>query len=109
MNSEYIEYCEDEVKMEIKSEVEDLEPSQNKNSTEYFEENGKENTVDEKNPNTNLVTYTCDICSKTYKFKRILKRHIASVHEKVKYPCNQCDKHFTQRGDVKRHVESVHE
>ena len=38
-----------------------------------------------------------------------LKRHIESVHEKVKYPCNQCEKQFTVKRDVKRHVKSVHE
>ena len=38
-----------------------------------------------------------------------LKRHIESVHEKVKYPCNQCEKQFTQQGNLRKHIESVHE
>ena len=35
---EYIEYCEDEVKMEMKPEDDDLEISQNRKYSEYFEE-----------------------------------------------------------------------
>ena len=42
MTSEYIEYCGDDFKMEIKSEVENSEVSQNRKYAEYFEEDVKE-------------------------------------------------------------------
>ena len=48
--AEYIEYCQDEIKMEIKQEDDDLELSQNRKHSEYFEEDVKEDIVDEKNP-----------------------------------------------------------
>ena len=35
---EYVEYCEDEVKREIKSEDNDLDLSQKRKSSDYFEE-----------------------------------------------------------------------
>ena len=60
--TEYIEYCEDEVKMEIKSEDDYMELSQNRKYSEYFEEDVKEEIVDEKNPPSNLVKHVCDIC-----------------------------------------------
>ena len=84
MTPEYIEYCEDEVKMEIKSEIEGLELSENRKYAEYFEEDLKEEVIDEQNTHANLVTYMCDICSKTNKSKRILKSHIQKVYEKIK-------------------------
>ena len=37
-----------------------------------------------------------------------LKRHIESVHEKVKYSCDQCDYKATTQGLLKRHIVSVH-
>ena len=84
MTSEYIEYCGDDFKMEIKSEVEGFELSENRKYAEYFEGDIKEEIVDEKNSHAKSVTYMCDICSKTNKSKRILKSHIQKVHEKIK-------------------------
>ena len=60
----------------IKSEVEGFELSENRKYAEYFEGDIKEEIVDEKNSHAKSVTYMCDICSKTYKSKRILKTHI---------------------------------
>ena len=97
--AEYIEYCEDEIKMEIKSEDDYLELSQNRKYSEYFEEDVKEEIVDEKNPVSILVKYKCDICSKSYKSKRTLTRHIQSVHKGLKYPCDQCVYQATRKGD----------
>ena len=35
--TEYIEYCEDDIKIEIKPEDDDLELSENRKYSEYFE------------------------------------------------------------------------
>ena len=89
--TEYIEYCEDEVKREIKQDHHDLEIFQSRNS-EYFEEDVKEDIVDEKKQDSIMVQNNiCNICSKCYKSKRNLKTHIESIHEKVKYPGNLCE------------------
>ena len=87
---EYIEYFENEVKMEIKSEDDDLELFQNRKHSEYFEEDVKEEIVDEKNPDSILVKHECDICYKSYKYRVSLTKHIQSVHKGLKYPCTQC-------------------
>ena len=61
--TEYIEYCEDEVKREIKQEHHDLEIFQSRNS-EYFEEDVKGDIVDEKNQDSIMVQNNkCNICS----------------------------------------------
>ena len=78
--TEYIEYCEDEVKREIKQEHHDLEIFQSRNS-EYFEEDVKEDIVDEKNQHSIMVQNNiCDICSKSYKSKIILNN--SEIHIK---------------------------
>ena len=96
--SEYIEYCEEELKIEIKPEDNDLLLSESRKYYEYFEEDVKEEIDDEKNLDSCLLKHMCDICSKCYVFKSSLKIHIQSVHQKVKYPCNHCRKQFTVKG-----------
>ena len=88
--TEYIEYCEDEIKTEIKPGVDDKKLSQKINYSEYFKEDVKEEIEDEMEPQSNLVKHLCDICSKTYKSKDTLKEHMQSVHRGQKYPCDQC-------------------
>ena len=84
------EELQDEIKMEIKAADENTKLSQKRKYSEYFEEDVKEEVVDEKEPQSNLVRHLCDICSKSYKSKGALAKHIQSLHEKVKYPCDQC-------------------
>ena len=64
--TEYIEYCEDEVKMEVKSEDDDLELFQNTKYAEYFEEDLKEETVDKKSPQSNLRKHNYMYKSKSH-------------------------------------------
>ena len=48
----------------------------------------------------------CSICKQTF---HNLKRHIESVHEKLKkYQCNACGKKFYQKSHLNEHIESVH-
>ena len=135
--SEYIEYCEEEVKMVSKSEDDDFEFFQTRNFPEYFEEDLKEEIEDENYPDTKLIRHTCDICIKSYASARSLTNHIQSLHkgrkypcdlctyqamrkdhliahiqclhEKVKYSCNQCEYKATRQSSLKTHIESVHE
>ena len=107
--SEYIEYCDDDVKMEIKSEIQDEELFHNRKYAEYFEEDVKEEIVDKKNSHSKVVTSTCNICSKSFKSNRNLSQHIQSVHKGLKYPCNLCEYKATKKGYLKTHIESVHE
>ena len=45
------------------------------------------------------VKYFCDLCNK----------HVKSFHKRVKYSCDQCGKQFTQQGNLKTQIQSVHE
>ena len=52
----------------------------------------------------------CDICSKKFKGKSYLLRHISEVHGgEKKNKCNFCDKNFTQSGSLKTHIQRTHE
>ena len=74
---------------------------------EYFEEDVKMEINDKKR--IHLVNHKCDICSKDFKSKSVLRKHIQAVHEEIKYPCNRCEFKSTQKGNLQTHIESVHE
>ena len=45
-----------------------------------------------------------------FSHKSLLKKHVASVHEKNKqFKCEICEKPFYQKGLLKRHISTVHE
>ncbi|XP_064628194.1 transcription factor hamlet-like isoform X4 [Lineus longissimus] len=48
---------------------------------------------------------TCDICQKQYAEIYDLKRHIASVHDKIRYPCPECQKQFRSKYSLQRHLD----
>ena len=51
----------------------------------------------------------CKTCSKAFQGKHNLKRHIETVHYKMKaFECNICSVAFGQRGSLETHVNSVH-
>ena len=95
--------------MEIKPEDDGFDLSPNRKYSEYFEEDVKEEIVDEKNPDTILVKHLCNICSKNYKSKRTLTLHIQSVHKGLKYPCDQCVYQALSKANLWTHIRSVHE
>ena len=52
----------------------------------------------------------CPVCRKEYAKKNNLKRHIETVHEKLRpYPCEQCGEAFSERAILREHVGQVHE
>ena len=54
-------------------------------------------------------TVICEICQKSYKAKHILAWHIRTAHvDEKRYPCSQCDHQATSKPHLKRHIESVH-
>jgi uncharacterized C2H2 Zn-finger protein len=57
----------------------------------------------------NIKTITCTHCEKSFKCRRDLKRHMNSVHLKMKiFPCLQCDKKFAEKHHVEKHVRGRH-
>ena len=52
----------------------------------------------------------CSQCGKVLYDKHCLRRHEASVHQKVKpFPCPHCTKRFSGRSDLAAHVTTVHQ
>ena len=114
-SNEYIEHFKDDG---VKQQIE---------CNEYFEEDSKKDIVlreeevfeYEASRKSTLkkhiesvhekVKYPCNLCEYKATTTGSLKSHIESVHEKVKYPCHLCEYKATKHSDVKKHIESVHE
>ena len=75
----------------------------NVDCAEYFEEDVKENIVDEEK-----VKHPCNQCEHKASTKRHLKIHIESVHEKIKYSCNLCEYKATTQSSLKSHNQRKH-
>ena len=55
---------------------------------------------------------TCSICGKSFSCDKNLKRHISTVHEKIKpFKCevDSCLTTFVDKNGQKKHIENVHE
>lgn len=49
--------------------------------------------------------FKCNICDKSFNYKRILQSHIQSVHQNLRpFDCSFCDKRFNLKHDMKLHV-----
>ncbi|XP_068084000.1 zinc finger protein 740-like [Anabrus simplex] len=48
--------------------------------------------------------YSCDSCCKSFKTRRILKRHILIHNEKRPFSCTMCDKTFVTNYSLKGHL-----
>jgi len=54
--------------------------------------------------------YVCAECGHGFRRMYELKRHIDSVHLRIRnYPCEICGKRFSQAGHVRVHIQTVHE
>ena len=54
-------------------------------------------------------THKCDLCNKGFSSKDRLRRHVTTVHEKLKnYKCTYCETAYGQKGDLNRHIRKVH-
>ena len=52
----------------------------------------------------------CDQCQKRFSENFLLKRHVLSVHKKIKnFSCETCRKAFFAKSDLKAHTLSVHQ
>ena len=50
----------------------------------------------------------CDICNKLFSNKSNLRKHIKSVHEKMKFKCEICTKNFTRKDNLLSHKRNIH-
>ena len=52
--------------------------------------------------------HSCPKCDKYFSGGASLRRHVSSIHEKLKFKCQHCDKSFTQPTWLRYHTESAH-
>ena len=66
-------------------------------SSEYIKHQNIENTSEK---------FACELCSKTFKYKKGLARHVNSEHMEVKtrFPCESCSKTFKYKQDLAVHI-----
>ena len=51
----------------------------------------------------------CHLCEATFKRKGDFKRHLKTIHEKLKrFECKKCEKEFVLEHYLKRHVNQMH-
>ena len=76
------------------------------------ENHPKESSMDtneQKIPNTQRKNTKCTLCSKNFRSNSHLKRHVDSVHEKLKkHECDICEKKYYQKSHLKEHVQTAH-
>ena len=54
--------------------------------------------------------FKCSLCDKTFEFKRNLKIHHESVHEKkLKYKCTICNKQYNHELSLNHHIKKIHQ
>lgn len=54
-------------------------------------------------------SYKCDQCSKSYKTKTNLNRHIRyECNKERQFVCNYCSKKFTQKSSLEYHIQRKH-
>ena len=88
--TESIEVQSSEVKQDLPSEQ-----HKNKTSTKQF--NNK--SVKKSDEKSTKLTFTCNVCIKTFGRKDHLNRHIMHVHEGVRsHQCKVCGKSFHEKG-----------
>ena len=44
----------------------------------------------------------CNLCTKAFSNQSNLRKHIKSVHEKMKFKCEICGKEFSQKDNLQR-------
>ena len=50
----------------------------------------------------------CNLCNKLFSNQSNLRKHIRSVHEKMKFTCEICGKEVSRKDKLQRHKLSVH-
>ena len=54
--------------------------------------------------------YPCNLCEKTFSYKKGLQKHVKYVHDKVKnFCCEICSKTFGRKEHLTRHFKDIHE
>ena len=53
-------------------------------------------------------SFLCDICSKTFKEKKSLRRHMKSHDSSIKYKCTSCTQYFKSEDDFQKHRNDRH-
>ena len=56
------------------------------------------------------LVYKCERCEQIFSKETNLKKHINTVHKKIKaFSCQICQKSFTAKHNLEQHISTIHE
>ena len=86
-----------------------LEPNLKWENEENYTNEVSMNTISENISDPVKKSPECTLCGKTFRSKGHVKRHVESVHEKLKkFQCDVCEKKYYQKSHLKEHIQYVH-
>ena len=50
-----------------------------------------------------VIIYECEQCESKFRQKKLLTKHVKTVHGSEEFPCPTCGKVFNQKSNMKRH------
>ncbi|XP_070505290.1 zinc finger protein 91-like [Chironomus tepperi] len=53
--------------------------------------------------------FICDICGSQFSYKFTARKHMESIHKKIRYECEMCNKTFTSKNTLYTHIKVVHQ
>ena len=56
-----------------------------------------------------IKPFLCDDCGKSFSGKGKLSTHVLAVHKGIRFDCNQCDKSFSRKCHLRTHFKIMHE
>ena len=60
------------------------------------------------NPSSNVYTFVCLMCDKTFKYKNSLSKHFKAMHTEMEFRCDVCGNVFNYMSNLKRHKDMTH-
>ena len=55
-----------------------------------------------------MADFTCDICTRSFKLRIELKKHMEEKHDAIEFSCDACQRKFISNDDLDAHKQTYH-
>ena len=86
---------------------EDPQPIESREDDKNQENNGDSESNTQGTEGKNGVA--CQLCTRTYQRKDLLKQHLETIHGNLKHPCSKCEFNTKWRTSLERHIRTIHD